>query len=91
MAALVLLHSSLVQMVVSKSDPSYDTALSAVEEEDVKLNQLGIRRELRREFTNFSTISFALGILGFVQTLSEFWSHFFTYFCEGVRQASHPL
>ena len=35
-----------------------------IEEEDERLIQLGIRRELRKEFTNFSTISFALGILG---------------------------
>ena len=37
-----------------------------VEQEDERLKQLGIRRELRKEFTNFSTISFALGILGCV-------------------------
>ncbi|KAL5476691.1 TPO5_3 [Sanghuangporus weigelae] len=42
----------------------YEHGLSSIEEEDAKLQQLGIRRELRREFTNFSTISFALGILG---------------------------
>lgn len=36
----------------------------AIDEEDERLHQLGIRRELRKEFTNFSTISFALGILG---------------------------
>ena len=32
--------------------------------EDDKLRQLGIQRELRREFTNFSTLSFALGVIG---------------------------
>lgn len=40
--------------------------LDSIEEEDERLIQLGIRRELRKEFTNFSTISFALGILGYV-------------------------
>ncbi|KDQ58795.1 hypothetical protein JAAARDRAFT_193315 [Jaapia argillacea MUCL 33604] len=35
-----------------------------IEEEDERLRQLGIRRELRKEFTNFTTLSFALGILG---------------------------
>ena len=35
-------------------------------EEDRRLLQLGIRRELRKEFSNFSTISFAIGIMGYV-------------------------
>lgn len=36
----------------------------AIEQEDERLRQLGIRRELRKEFTNFSTLSFAIGVLG---------------------------
>ncbi|TDL24584.1 hypothetical protein BD410DRAFT_801917 [Rickenella mellea] len=35
-----------------------------IEQDDERLKQLGIRREMKREFTNFTTISFALGILG---------------------------
>lgn len=46
--------------------------LSSIEEEDERLIQLGIRRELRREFTNLSTLSFALGVLGYVR------QHFFS-------------
>lgn len=45
--------------VQSLSKKSRDT-----DAEDNKLRQLGIRRELRREFTNFSTLSFALGVIG---------------------------
>ncbi|THH08402.1 hypothetical protein EW145_g2730 [Phellinidium pouzarii] len=45
--------------------------LSSIEEEDVKLNQLGVRRELRKEFTNFSTISFAMGVLGCAASIAS--------------------
>ncbi|THH08403.1 hypothetical protein EW145_g2731 [Phellinidium pouzarii] len=38
--------------------------IPALEEEDSKLKRLGIRPELRREFTSLSTISFALGVVG---------------------------
>ncbi|TFK49035.1 APC amino acid permease [Heliocybe sulcata] len=41
-----------------------ENAFLGVEEEDERLRHLGVRRELRREFTRFSTLSFALGILG---------------------------
>ena len=37
-----------------------------VDAEDARLNELGVRRELRKEFTTFSTLSFALGVLGYV-------------------------
>lgn len=43
-----------------------EEGLSSIEEEDERLIQLGIHRELRREFTNLSTLSFALGVLGYV-------------------------
>lgn len=43
--------------------------LSSTEEEDGRLIQLGIRREFRREFTKLSTLSFALGVLGYVRHL----------------------
>ncbi|KAH8116138.1 amino acid/polyamine transporter I [Phellopilus nigrolimitatus] len=45
--------------------------LDAIEEEDAKLKQLGIRRELRKEFTNFSTLSFALGVLGCAASIAS--------------------
>ncbi|KAI5120886.1 hypothetical protein M0805_002986 [Coniferiporia weirii] len=50
---------------------TYAHGLSTIEEEDAKLNQLGIRRELRKEFTNFSTISFAMGILGCAASIAS--------------------
>lgn len=34
-------------------------------DDDEALRRLGLRRELRKEFTSFSTLSFALGILGY--------------------------
>ncbi|KAL5498787.1 TPO5_1 [Sanghuangporus vaninii] len=40
-------------------------------EEDRRLLQLGIRRELRKEFSNFSTISFAIGIMGITATIAS--------------------
>lgn len=61
----------------------HDHALSSIEEEDAKLRQLGIRRELRKEFTNFSTISFALGILGYVTV--DFCEHTMTLDCDDGR------
>lgn len=42
-----------------------ETALVSVEEDDNRLQQLGIKRELRKEFTNFTTLSFAIGVLGY--------------------------
>ncbi|KIJ23281.1 hypothetical protein M422DRAFT_74895 [Sphaerobolus stellatus SS14] len=39
--------------------------------EDRVLEQLGIHRELRREFSKFSTISFALGIMGTAATIAS--------------------
>lgn len=36
------------------------------DEEDVRLRQLGVKRELRKEFTNFSSLSFAIGIMGYI-------------------------
>ncbi|EPQ52255.1 APC amino acid permease [Gloeophyllum trabeum ATCC 11539] len=41
-----------------------DKASINLEQEDARLRKLGVRRELKREFTKFSTLSFALGILG---------------------------
>jgi len=43
------------------SDPGVKTLISR---DDEVLQRLGLRRELRREFTKFSTLSFAIGILG---------------------------
>lgn len=40
-------------------------------DDDVALRRLGIRRELRKEFTSFSTLSFALGILGYLFALTH--------------------
>ena len=45
------------------------TTLFSVEDEDSKLRQLGIHRELKKEFTNFTTLSFAIGILGYGSNL----------------------
>ena len=42
-----------------------------VDAEDARLNELGVRRELRKEFTTFSTLSFALGVLGFVFNFND--------------------
>ena len=42
------------------------------DEEDVRLRQLGVKRELRKEFTNFSSLSFAIGIMGYVFLQSIF-------------------
>lgn len=44
-----------------------ETALVSVEEDDSRLHQLGIKRELRKEFTNFTTLSFAIGVLGYAR------------------------
>ncbi|PAV19134.1 APC amino acid permease [Pyrrhoderma noxium] len=41
-----------------------------LDHEDERLRQLGIRRELRKEFSNFSTISFAICIMGVAATLT---------------------
>lgn len=54
---------------VNKQTTKADIHLRPIEEEDERLRELGIRRELRKEFTSFSTISFALGILGKVLQL----------------------
>lgn len=51
--------SDEIEKVVSISDEVVIT-----DGEDEKLRQLGIRRELRREFSSFSTFSFALGVIG---------------------------
>jgi len=40
-------------------------SVSVYNEDDAVLEQLGIRRELRREFSKFSTISFSFGIMGY--------------------------
>ena len=58
---------SIVEEVNEKHSPhGLGHGHLSIEQEDERLQQLGIRRELRKEFTNFSTISFALGILGSV-------------------------
>ena len=49
---------------IHEKDTAHGLVHLSIEQEDERLHQLGIRRELRKEFTNFSTISFALGILG---------------------------
>lgn len=51
--------------------PSTVDKIPVAESEDDKLRKLGIRRELRREFSNFSTLSFALGVIGSVFCFSE--------------------
>lgn len=48
----------------TSEDGKYDGGNLSIEHEDERLRQLGVRRELRKEFTSFSTLSFALGILG---------------------------
>ena len=58
----------------------YDDDGSA-SEEDRRLLQLGIRRELRKEFSNFSTISFAIGIMGYANTSSSFVLLCSIWFC----------
>jgi len=40
-------------------------------DDDQALRRLGIKRELRKEFTNFSTLSFALGILGCAASIAS--------------------
>ncbi|KAH8116136.1 amino acid permease-domain-containing protein [Phellopilus nigrolimitatus] len=56
--------------LMEKANATVNSAQAQIEEEDVRLRQLGIRRELRKEFTNFSTLSFAIGIMGMAATVA---------------------
>ncbi|KZT40899.1 amino acid transporter [Sistotremastrum suecicum HHB10207 ss-3] len=42
-----------------------------IENDDKRLETLGIHRELQKEFTNFSTTSFAFGIMGCAATIAS--------------------
>ena len=48
------------------TDGSLRSRQESLDDEDEQLYRLGVKRELRREFKNFSAISFAVGILGCV-------------------------
>lgn len=48
-----------------ESDSTRVESITRADDEDEALRKLGIRRELRKEFTSFSNFSFALGVLGF--------------------------
>lgn len=48
------------------SGGSLQSGQTSALDEDEQLYRLGVKRELRREFKNFSAISFAVGILGCV-------------------------
>lgn len=43
-----------------------------IDDEDERLYRLGVKRELKREFRNFSAISFAVGVLGYERIYQEY-------------------
>lgn len=63
-----MLSSSAEKFDEKASDGAGDLPQSfTVDEEDERLRELGIRRELRKEFTNFTAFSFAVGISGYAR------------------------
>jgi hypothetical protein len=59
-------------MVDSKLEEKSQSEAATSAKDDGVLRELGIRRELKREFSMFSTVSFALGIYGYVKNSLTF-------------------